>query len=75
MSADGLFWIRRRNERWWPGQVLEVEELPDSLPSPKVMDLHRKDNDQVRPRSLSFLCRSITFGEGKLSRNSSTSRT
>lgn len=28
-TAGGLVWVRRRNGSWWPGQILDQDELPE----------------------------------------------
>ncbi|XP_073292095.1 uncharacterized protein At1g51745-like [Primulina huaijiensis] len=35
-SAGGLVWVRRRNGSWWPGRILEADELPENcVPIPR----------------------------------------
>ncbi|KAJ4957979.1 hypothetical protein NE237_025090 [Protea cynaroides] len=35
-SAGGLVWVRRRNGSWWPGRIVDLDELPEScLVSPR----------------------------------------
>ncbi|CAA0816110.1 Tudor/PWWP/MBT superfamily protein [Striga hermonthica] len=35
-SVGGLIWVRQRNGSWWPGKILDPDELPEgSLPSPR----------------------------------------
>ncbi|KAL2493182.1 Tudor/PWWP/MBT superfamily protein [Abeliophyllum distichum] len=35
-SVGGLVWVRRRNGSWWPGRILDPDELPEScLPTPR----------------------------------------
>ncbi|KAF8388856.1 hypothetical protein HHK36_025536 [Tetracentron sinense] len=35
-SAGGLVWVRRRNGSWWPGQIMGLDDLPEScLVSPR----------------------------------------
>ncbi|XP_077209808.1 uncharacterized protein At1g51745-like [Tasmannia lanceolata] len=30
-SVGGLVWVRRRNGSWWPGRVMGLDELPETL--------------------------------------------
>lgn len=36
-SVGGLVWVRRRNGSWWPGRILDPEDLPEnSLSMPRL---------------------------------------
>lgn len=35
-SVGGLVWVRRRNGSWWPGRIMDLDEVSETcLVSPK----------------------------------------